>query len=45
MDIDGSQSINELEMNRFLQSRNVMEEHREEIVAEIFQACDIDKSG
>jgi EF hand len=30
---------------KFLQTRGVGEEHREEIVAEIFAACDKDNSG
>ena len=45
IDIDGSEKIDREELAEFLAKRGVDEEHRGQIVDELFSKCDTDKDG
>ena len=45
IDSDGTGRINKGELDRFLASRGVESGHRQTIVDELFEKCDMDKTG
>lgn len=45
LDLDGDGFIDKHEMLTWLAERNVDQEHREQIVEELFNKCDQDKNG
>lgn len=45
IDIDGDGRVDKNEMNLFLANKGIDEDHRQEIVDELFNKCDQDLSG
>jgi Ca2+-binding EF-hand superfamily protein len=45
IDIDGDGRVDKQEMNIFLANKGIDEDHRQEIVDELFNKCDQDLSG
>ena len=45
IDLDGSGRINKDELDTFLAQKGIEDGHRQTIVDELFQKCDIDQSG
>jgi len=45
IDIDGNNKVDKHEMNAFLAEKGIAEEHRKEIVDELFSKCDQDNNG
>lgn len=45
IDIDGNNKVDKKEMNAFLAQKGIAEEHRKEIVDELFSKCDQDNNG
>lgn len=45
IDLDGNNKVDKIEMMTFLAQKGVPEEHRKEIVEELFSKCDQDMNG
>ena len=45
IDADGDGRVDKREMNQFLAEKGVDEDHRVEIIDELFNKCDVDRSG
>ena len=45
IDLDGDGKVDKQEMSEFLATKGIDEEHRGQIVEELFSKCDIDGDG